>query len=723
MAIHFNEQNKTFYLESGDASYVFCVNENFGFLNHLYFGKKIPRDDLSHSIFYIDRGHGAALPNHGRMHSLSVYQNECPTYGRTDYRESMIAFCDHRGSRVGDLCYVSHEILDEKPALCGMPSVRGGQTLVVHMKDAVSGLCVALSYTVFENLPVILRHAELENASDKDIMIDRAYSFALDLPDKNFEAITLPGAHLRERFIERTKLSHGVFSIDSKRGVSSSQLNPFMAIVRKNTDENQGDAYGFNFVYSGDFVFKAQIDQNEDLRILGGINDYDFEWLLKPGEKFTTPEMVLVYSDEGLGKMSRTFHDLYRDYLINPRFVKKHRPIVINNWEGTYFDFDTAKLCAIIDKVEGTGIDTFVLDDGWFGVRNHDRSGLGDWFVNLDKLPQGLTPIIEHAHKKGMKFGLWFEPEMVNMDSDLYRAHPDWIIHVDGIEPCPGRDQHLLDFTRKEVRDYIIQSVSKILKENDIDYVKWDMNRTLTENYSISLGKRSKETHHRYVLGLYEVCEALVNGFPHVFFEGCASGGCRFDPGMLYYFPQIWTSDDSDAYLRTIIQYGTSVCYPLSTMSCHVSACPNHQCGRVTPFESRADIAHLGATGYELDTTKTSPEELALVKEQVDAYKDMQDLVIHGDLYRLNNPLEENLFAEIIVSKDKTRAHLTLMRPISIPNGEAIRVYPKGLDESKTYFIPELNLTLSGATIMRLGLIVGVRAADFVTKTYRFIAK
>ena len=488
--------------------------------------------------------------------------------------------------------------------------------------------------------------------------------------------------------------------------------------LRKNTDENQGEAFGFNLVYSGDFAFKANVDQNEELRVVGGLNDYDFSWEVRVGETFTTPEAVCVYSSAGLGEMSRAFHDLYRNYLINPRFVNKPRPIVINNWEATYFDFNTEKLCAIIDAVTGTGIDTFVLDDGWFGNRNSDTCALGDWFVNLEKLPQGLTPIIEHAHKKGMKFGLWFEPEMINEKSELYRAHPDWAIHARDLAPCVGRDQLVLDFTRDEVCQYVIDVISKILRENQIEYVKWDMNRPLTDNYSAWLGENAKETHHRYVLGLYKVCEALINGFPEVFFEGCASGGCRFDPAMLYYFPQIWTSDDSDAYMRTRIQYGTSVCYPLSSQSCHVSVCPNHQCGRVTPFSARSDIAHLGATGYELDTSKLSKEELEQVKEQIKTYKKMEDLVLHGDLYRLNNPFEEDLFAEMLVSKDKTRAHITLMNALHIPNGRALRIYPKGLQEDANYYIPELNITKSGATLMGVGILVGTPWGDFQTVTY-----
>ena len=714
--IYFEKENQTFYLESKNVTYAFRVHK-LGFLNHLYYGKRIPREDLAFSVYATDRGHGTNLPNTGRRETLDTSHNECPTFGRSDYRESMLAF-DFNGIRVTDLMYDGHTVYESKPNLDGMPSVKGGQTLAVSLKDKVHNVKVVLYYTVFEDLPVILRHTEIYNEGETPFTLDRAFSCCVDYPDKNWEAITLPGAHLRERQIEKTKLSHGTFTVDSCRGVSSSQMNPFIALVRKDTNENQGEVYGYNFVYSGNFAFKAHVGQNDEVRLVGGLNDYDFSWEVKPNEKFVTPEVVMVYSNEGLGGMSRAFHDLYRNYLINDRFVKKARPIVINNWEATYFDFNTEKLCDIIDSVLGTGIDTFVLDDGWFGVRNTDKSGLGDWFVNLDKLPQGLTPIIDHAHKNGLKFGLWFEPEMVNGNSDLYRAHPDWIIHADGMDACVGRDQYVLDLTREEVRDYIVESISKILRENAIDYVKWDMNRALTDNYSAWLGKNGKELHHRYVLGLYNICERLINGFPHIFFEGCASGGCRFDPAMLYYFPQIWTSDDSDAYMRTFIQYGTSLCYPLSAQSCHVSVCPNHQCGRVTPFDARADIAHLGATGYELDTTKLGQEDLLKVKEQVEKYKGMEDLVLNGDLYRLNNPLEENLFAEMLVSKDKTEAHITIMRPLCRPNGECIRIYPKGLDENTIYSVAEANVTKTGATLMNVGLIVGFPSGDFQTRTF-----
>ena len=718
--IFYDEGIRTFYLESKDMTYAFCISVH-GFLQHLYYGKRIAREDLSYSVYHIDRGHGSNIAGAPRNESLNVYGNECPTYGRSDYRQSMIAVCDEAGVRVGDWRYAGHRILKEKPELKGLPSVRGKETLVVKLREERMRAEVELFYTVFEELPVILRHMEVCNCGEGSFWLDRAFSFCVDLPDNKWEAVTLPGAHLRERFMERTALSHGTFTVESKRGVSSGQMNPFLAVIRENTGEEQGEVYGFNLVYSGDFALKAESEQNDELRIVGGINDYDFSWEVHPGEVFTTPEAVMVYSSQGIGGMSRTFHDLYRNYLVNPRFSKRPRPVVINNWEATYMDFTTEKLCAIIESVKGTGIDTFVLDDGWFGVRNHDRSGLGDWFVNMDKLPQGLQPIIDCAHANGMKFGLWFEPEMVNTDSDLYRRHPDWAIHVEGLVPCTGRDQLVLDLSRDEVCEYIIESVSKILRENAIDYVKWDMNRTLTDNYSAHLGRNAKELHHRYMLGFYRICEALVNGFPDVFFEGCASGGCRFDPGMLYYFPQIWTSDDSDAYMRTIIQYGTSLCYPLATHSCHVSVCPNHQSGRVTPFASRGDIAHLGATGYELDTTKCPKEELVQIKEQVTQYREMQELILSGDLYRLNNPLKENLFCEMLVSKDQKKAHITLMVPICVPNGRALRIYPRGLCPEAFYEIPELGLVKRGDTWMNLGILVQSPFGDFGTKTYRMV--
>ncbi len=713
MSILFREENKTFYLESKGLSYVFRV-DGFGFLQHLYFGRRIARENLEYTVFRTARGHSAYLANMGPENTYEVLSSECPLYGRGDFRESMLAI-NAAGVRVGDFQYLCHEILDSKPALAGMPSVKGGQTLVVTLGDSLHKLEIKLYYTVYEELSAITRHAEITNRGSEEVILDRAYSFSLDLPDANWQMLSLHGAHLRERHIQRIHLHHGVVSIDSKYGVSSSQLNPFAAFVRADTTEKHGEAYGINLVYSGNFVIKTQVGQNDVARILGGINDYDFAWYLGEQESFVTPEAVLVYSADGLGQMSRTFHDLYRQYLMSPRYVREKHPIVLNSWEAVYFDFDTESLCQLIRAVKGSGVDTFVLDDGWFGDRKDDHSSLGDWYTNPEKLPYGLKPIVNCAHECGLKFGLWFEPEMANPDSELCRAHPDWIIHVDGLEPCQGRFQCVLDLTRADVRDYIVTAVSAVLTEYGIDYVKWDMNRSLTENYSAHLGVRGKEFAHRYVLGLYDILDRLVNGFPEIFFEGCASGGCRFDPAMLYYFPQIWTSDNTDAYERCFIQYGTSLCYPASSMSCHVSVCPNHQNGRVTDFSARTALASLGPTGYELDPRRLTEEELAQIRHDTALYRKREHLLLNGDLYRLNDPAEGNLFAEQIVSKDKKEALITVMRPLCVANGTAIRIYPQGLEEDRLYSVE--GITRRGSTLMYAGLLLNFEQGDFKTKT------
>ncbi len=716
MGIKFEKDSSIFYVESKDVTYAFRVNPS-GFLQHLYYGKRVARDDLTYSIHYAIRGHAVNNPLTNRDESLDEMAQELPLYGRSDFRESMLDF-DIDGVRIGDLRYTGHRIYDEKPKLAGMPSLRGGKTLRVTAKDELHGLTVQLFYTAYEEYSAITRHMVVFNEGKRSIRLDRAYSFSLDLPDSRFQTVTLPGAHLRERHIARSPLPNGSFAVDSKYGVSSAQQNPFLALARPSTTEDSGEVYAFQLVYSGSFVIKAQVGQHGGTRVLGGIQDHDFSWELAPGESFSTPEAVLVYSCEGLGGMSRTFHDLYRQYLINPQYVYAKRPVVLNNWEATYFDFDEDKLCALIRKVRDTGIDTFVLDDGWFGDRNSEQAGLGDWIINRGKLPNGLQPIIDCAKENGMKFGLWFEPEMVSKDSELYRSHPDWLIHADGLEPCSGRFQYVLDLTRVEVRDHIVDAVSAVLAENDISYVKWDMNRSITENYSAALGARSKEFHHRYVLGLYEILERLLSRFRTVLFEGCASGGCRFDPAMLRYFPQIWTSDNSDAYARTHIQYGTSLCYPLSSQSCHVSVCANHQTGRNTPFASRTAIAHLGATGYELDPTKLSEECLSRIKEDIRHYREQEELLLHGDLYRLNDPQEKNLFAEQLISKDRTSAVITVMRPLNMANGYPIRIYPRGLQERQKYYIRELDITLHGSTIMNSGLLVNQPWGDFQTIVY-----
>lgn len=723
MAICFNESNRTFYLEGKNISYVFRINE-YDYVEHLYFGSRIGRDDISYLRTRGADSATATVPGNFDGESYLYFTPELAFYGTGDYREPAVMMQTPAGDRLCELLYISHEILTEKPKMQGMPSMRGGQTLVVHLADKYNGFAADLYYTVYDDCDVAARRVVYKNNSGTPLSLDRAYSFSLGLPEKKYDIMTLHGCWGNERKIETIPLHHGVVSIDSKRSSSSAVLNPFMAMLAPGTTEEHGEAIGVSLVYSSSFVLKAEVTPNDKVLVTGGVNDFDFSWKLEAGECFEVPEVILAYSCEGIGAMSRAFHDAMREHLINPRFVKKHRPIVINNWEATYFKFNNEKLKAIADAVKDTGIDTFVLDDGWFGKRDNDRSGLGDWVVNESKLEGGLKPIIDHVHSLGMKFGLWFEPEMVSEDSDLYRAHPDYAIGVPGRPHCYSRHQFVLDLTRADVRDYIVGAVNKVLLENDIDYVKWDFNRNITEPFSIGRDPdRQKEFAHRYALGLYDICERIIEANPDIFFEGCAGGGARFDPAILYYFPQIWTSDDSDAEERTKIQYGTSIVYPPSSMSCHFAVVPSHQTHRITPARTRAHIAHLGATGYELDTSSFTDEDREMVKNQIAEYHEMEDLVIEGDLYRIENPFEDNHFGFMLVSKDKKRAKLTCYRRLCGANPGFKRFYPAGLVADTVYHIPEFDCTLTGSTLMNAGIVPYFHNEDFRSRTYTFIAK
>ena len=715
--IYFSEENQTFYLENRNVTYAFTIKN--GELEHLWFGKKIGRDNLTYVRSNDGQGCDAGQP--GRYTPNSMAQ-EVPTYGLGDFHEPMLTYRGENGDLCAELRYAGYQILPSQK-INGMPSTFGGETLEVALLDDIQGIEVTLCYTLFPDVDAITRSARIRNIGDGVVTLSRAFSFSFDLRRQDLDVVSLYGAWANERNVERTPVHHGVWSIDSKRVSSSSQLNPFMALLAKDATEERGDAWGVTLVYSSSFRLFAEAGQGGRTRVGGGINDFAFSWKLAPGDTFSTPEAILVYSDQGLGGMSRIFHDTLREHLINPNFVKQVRPLVVNNWEATYFNFNREKLFAIIDASAGTGIDTFVLDDGWFGKRDDDHSGLGDWFINTQKLVGGLTPIIDHCHEKGLKFGLWFEPEMVNPDSDLFRAHPDWAIQAPNHEICEGRNQYVLDLTRPEVRDYIVKVVCDILDTHDIDYVKWDYNRNITEVYSAALpADRQGEFAHRYALGLYDICERIVLTHPHIFFEGCASGGARFDCGILYYFPQIWTSDDTDAAMRTRIQYGTSLCYPLSTMSCHVSVCPNHQTGRTVSLKGRADIAHLGATGYELDVSKMSEEELSQIPQQVADYHAMEHLVLEGDLYRLSSPFDTNIFAFGIVAKDQSEAHITVMQLLKIKNCEALFLRLDGLDPDALYEEKTSGARYHGSTLMHLGLrLERDRMGDFATATWHFV--
>ncbi len=723
MAIFYDNENKTFYLESKDISYVFRIN-NYGYAEHLYFGSRIPRENLDHIPASGAYSFSAKIP--GTNDSFHDFLPELSFFGTGDYREPTLLVQNEAGDRISNLLYVSHEILKEKPQMKAMPSMRDGETLILHLEDSLTRFAADLYYSVYEDCSVIARRIVYKNNAESTVFLNRAFSFACGFPRSDFDFLSLQGSWARERTIETIPLTHGVISIDSKRAASSAILNPFVALLDKFTTESKGNAYGFSLVYSSSFKLQAEVCPNGSTIVSGGINDFDFSWKLENGQELETPEVVMAYSSDGIGGMSREFHDAFRNHLINPRFVKKHRPLVINNWEGTYFNFDNQKLMDIASAVMGTGIDTFVLDDGWFGKRNDATSGLGDWFVNEEKLEGGLKTIIDHVHSLGMNFGLWFEPEMISEDSDLFRAHPDYAIGVPNRRRIESRNQYMLDLTREDVRDYIVDSVCKILKNNQIEYVKWDYNRNVTEFYSCMLEpERQKEFSHRYALGVYDLFERIVEGNPDVLFEGCSGGGGRFDPAVLYYFPQNWTSDNTDADQRTRIQYGTSIVYPLSSMSCHYSVVPNHGTNRITPSQTRSDIAQLGATGYELDTSTFTDEQKLETKQQVEEYLKNEDLILEGDLYRVDNPFESKFFGFMVVSKDKTKAKLTSYQQLcELRHHSPIKIiYPAGLDENKKYFIPEINKTLSGKTIMSCGIVPTFPHCDFATATYHFVAK
>ncbi|HEY8389762.1 MAG TPA: alpha-galactosidase [Clostridia bacterium] len=704
--IIFDQKNNGFLLSGKKYSYALHVTQS-GYIQHLYFGKKIDKADLTYLVNYYGITTAPRIDDFNIDMATDGMLAEIGSYGRGDFHEATVISVREDGSAMSRFKFFSYKIQDGVKKLQGMPCIRHTQqTLTITLKDDFSDTYLDLNYSVSDESNVLVRNIVIHNDGNQKLNIKRAYSFCVDLPNSKYSVMRLAGRWARERYPIMTDVGQGTIRIDSNRGYSSHQLNPFISVVKDGCMEEQGECYGFALIYSGNFAMTVEEHNSELVRVQGGINDYMFEWQLKAGESFETPQAALCYSSEGLGEMSRSFADFWRDYIINPKWVNRSRPIVINNWEATYFDFNNEKLFEIIDEAAKLGVDTFVLDDGWFGKRDNDKTSLGDWFVNEKKLHGGLKTVIEHCKQKGLKFGLWFEPEMISEDSELFRTHPDWALKKEGVEPCRGRNQLVLDFTRSEVVEGVYQMIAKILRENDISYMKWDKNRDITENYSAWLGNRQGELGHRYMLGVYALAQKITSEFPDLFIEGCAGGGGRFDGGMLYYFPQIWTSDDTDALERTKIQWGTSMCYPLSSMSCHVSACPNHQTQRITPFETRGAVASLGATGYELDLSKLKEEEKKFVVDQIKNYKKIDKLILEGDLYRLSSPFTENYFCEMVVAKDKLSAYVVGERFRGDPcdHNRVLKLY--GLDDNLVYCIEELNITASGKVLSGLGVIL-----------------
>ena len=729
MAIIFNEENKTFHLQAGNSSYMFQIYRE-GYLTHLYWGAKIRSNDLSRLIPYGRKPQAPTPEDLDQGFSLDTISQEYPAFGNSDFRSPAYEVQLENGSTITNLRYKAHKIFKGKKQLEGLPATyverdEDAETLEILLYDEVCRLEAILSYTVFENYNAISREVKLINTGKEKLKILRALSANVDFANSDYDFLQLSGAWGRERHIERRALASGVQSIESRRGSSSHQQNPFAALVSKNVNEKQGEVFAFSLVYSGNFIAQVEVDQFKTARFSMGINPFDFSWLLEQGESFQTPELIMVYSNNGLGHMSRTFHKLYRNNLCRGDFKLKTRPILINNWEATYFDFTPEKLEDIGKIAKELGIELFVLDDGWFGKRNSDGNSLGDWYVNEEKLPKGLEDLAQRINKQGLEFGLWFEPEMISEDSDLYRAHPDWCIHVPNRDRTKSRHQLILDLTNEEVCKYVVEAVCKVLGGAPISYVKWDMNRNMTEAGSAFLPKeRQRETAHRYMLGLYRIMNEITSAFPQILFESCSGGGGRFDPGILYYMPQTWTSDDTDAIERLFIQYGTSLVYPAITIGAHVSAVPNHQVHRITNLDIRGHAAMSGNLGYELDLTKFTPEEKELVKKQVETYKDIRKVVQFGDFYRLKSPFEGNEAAWMFVSQDKKEAVVFYFRILAKPNSPLMSILKlDGLDENKNYGLMGTDKVYGGDELIYAGINIPNLEGDYVSTQWRLKVK
>lgn len=703
MSIEFNKETQQFYLHTNNTSYVMELYE--GHLAHSYWGSRvnqIPRLEEYYPFWFGADFSPTDIPGR-QLNSTDKLPQEYPTYGTGDMRSPALQVENAAGDGITRLRYESHQILSGKPQLPGLPATYGDdcETLQVTLTDKFSGVTAVLCYTVFPEKDVLTRSVRFENRGEAPFALEKAASFCLDLHQDGFEVIHLHGAWAKERHIQRLPQSAATMVFDSKRGASSHNENPFLALVRPETTEEYGDAYGFCLVYSGSFSAEVSGEQYSSTRVQMGIQPFGFSWQLNPGESFQAPEAILVYSHRGLGEMSRRFHKIIRENICRGKFRDAERPVLINNWEATYFSFNQEKILALAEKAKAIGVDLMVLDDGWFGKRNSDNCSLGDWIVDRQKLPDGLESLCEKVNNLGMQFGLWFEPEMISPDSDLYRSHPDWCIHVDGRPRTEGRRQLILDLTRPEVCDYIVEAVSSVLDSCPISYVKWDMNRNMTE-------MPRKGFAHQYILGLYQVLERITARFPNVLFESCSGGGGRFDAGMLYYMPQTWTSDDTDAVERLYIQEGTGLVYPISAMGAHISAVPNHQVGRTTPVAFRSKVAMMGRFGLELDLGRLNSETLDTLAKEIALYKTYQQDIHQGDLYRLLSPYKGRTAAYEIVSKK--RVLVFIMNITGAPCQAPLHLSLQGLEPDGQYKNTATGITYEGRTLMGAGIPLDTRS-------------
>ncbi len=724
MAISFDSTSRLFTLTTNHSMYQMKA-DRYGVLLHTWFGMKGSAFDYSYRIAYADRGFSGNPYDAGddRTYSLDALPQEFPAYGSGDYRSSALKVRYPDGTSACDLRYLKHEIKKGKYSLPGLPAVYDipqntdadghSDTLIVTLEDTRHMFYVHLYYGVMEDLDIITRAVCVENHSDGDIYLESIQSVCIDYLYGDHDLHTFYGRHVKERSCQRTPVVHGIQSVGSTRGTSSHQYNPFLILSDQDTTEDNGNCYGFSFLYSGDFLGSVELDQYDQTRLLLGIHPDNFCYCIRPQERFYAPEAVMAYTEQGLGKLSRIFHRTFSRHLCRGKWTTARRPVLLNDWEGVYFDFNGDKLIQMAKDAAELGVELFVMDDGWFGKRDLDVSGLGDWIVNEKKLGCTLRELSDQIHDLGLQFGIWFEPEGINEDSDLYRTHPDWAMKIPGKLPTRSRQQLLLDFSREDVREYIFGHICQVLDSARIEYLKWDLNRSLSDFYSAVLPKeRQGEVMHRYVLGLYDMLEKLIRRYPDMLVEGCSGGGGRFDAGMLYYTPQIWCSDDTDAIERLSIQYGTSFGYPVSTMGSHVSHCPNEQTGRITPLNTRATVAMSGTFGYELDVNKMSGEEKEIVRAQIREFKKYYDLIQSGDYYRLTNPDTETAWhGWEFAAEDGSEALLCIVALQIHPNGPGRWMRLKGLKKDSLYTVN--GQKYPGDVLMNSGLLMPVASEEY----------
>lgn len=714
-------KNNIFHLYNDKISYIFKIVKD-KYLMHCYYGRRIKEYNESRKNYLYDRGFCSNPCPEDKTFSLDTILREYPDCNQGDFRNPAYVLENQQCEYVTRFYYKGYKIFDGKKTPKGLPNVyvkskEEAKTLEITLEDKILEAEIKLNYTIYEKYPVIVRNVEIYNNSNKKINIKNLMSMSIDFQDSNWDILTLCGSHVNEKNMYRRKIISDTILIESSRGTSSPQSTPFIGLLRPQTTEDYGEVIGINMIYSGNFSGIVQRNQYGTVRLQLGMNNNTFCWTLESNESFVSPEVVMVYSYEGLNGMSKTFHDIYRSRVCRGYYKYKERPILLNSWEAMYFDVNEKNILDLAKQAADLGIELLVLDDGWFKGRNSDTTSLGDWIVDKDKFPNGLKYISDEFKKIGIDFGIWFEPEMISEKSDLYKEHPDWIIRSNSYKPILSRNQYVLDLSNKDVCIYLIEAISKVLEENNISYVKWDMNRHITDLAS-STTKNYGEISHKYVLGLYYILDELNKRFPYVLFESCSSGGGRFDAGMLYYMPQTWTSDNTDAIARLKIQQGTSILFPPITMGCHVSQVPNHQVGRITPLETRFDVASGGNLGYELDLNKLTLEEKQKIKKQICFYKKIREIVQFGTYYRLIDVFNENCCAWEIISKDKKDILVTYIQILSQAAYQVPIINLKGLDKNAKYMELESGNIYGGDELMFLGITIPRERADF--KSWRF---